>query len=398
MSKTSGFSKLKSTLYHTASALGVVSTGCLATTALSATTFYTADPTNTSILSVGLGQSNLGNSTLSNPSTLTVGSNLYNYSAIMFTATEDGIYKFGQTSAKTDTIMILYGGVYDPAAPGSGALVGNDDTLASKHKDDLNDQSILVQCGSSTSYCPQVEYSVVAGQTYTLFVSSFNTSYNSAFILPFQFYSTGSVIFGQYTGRSPIDLARTNYGASELGNTIDPTFVGGTLHMDQANAIYATDFTLSSMASNTINQNDEFSRFDGVFSDGVAGTPGYITIDNSGTDGAVVFNGINTYTGSTTLKGGTLAVSQDANLGDAAASLVLDGGALFATDSFDSSREVTLASTGTINVASDKTLDLSGVASGVGSLTKEGAGSLVLNADNTYTGSTTISAGALVCW
>ncbi|MBQ4198923.1 MAG: hypothetical protein II649_03465, partial [Kiritimatiellae bacterium] len=58
--------------------------------------------------------------------------------------------------------------------------------------------------------------------------------------------------------------------------------------------------------------------------------------------------------------------------------------------------DVVLPGNLTISVASGKTVTLNGVVSGTGNLTKSGAGNLkLLNAANTYDGTTTLSAGNL---
>jgi len=259
---------------------GVIGAGCIVSNA-SAATFYTADTSNSTTSTVGLNQSNLGNSVLSNPSALTTGSNVFKYSAIIFTPTSSGSFTFGQTYAPSDTVMILYNGVYDPTSPGSGAIVGNDDTSQATHRTTLGDPTLNVSCGNNTGWCPQITFSVTAGITYTLFVSGYSISASNNLTLPFQFYSTGDVVFGGYTGRSPIDLMQPNYLGSELGVTVDPIFVGGTLKMDQVNGIYTDDFTLSNIATNTIDQNGNNSVFTGILSDAVSGTPGVITIDNT---------------------------------------------------------------------------------------------------------------------
>ncbi|MER8373456.1 autotransporter-associated beta strand repeat-containing protein [Mesorhizobium sp. M1406] len=110
--------------------------------------------------------------------------------------------------------------------------------------------------------------------------------------------------------------------------------------------------------------------------------------------GTLVLAGANSYTGGTAINSGTLQVSSDANLGAAASALSFDGGTLRNTASLSSSRGVTLnAGGGTFET--DAALTLSGLFGGAGALTKTGNSALVLMADETYTGGTTISAGTL---
>lgn len=385
----------KNTLYA-ASVLGLLGSTCFANIAYAAT-FYTADNSNATSSTVGLSTSYLGSGILSNPAAnLAPGGNNYKFAAVQFTAKEDGTYVFGQTSAPVDTVMILYNGVYAPSNPGTGALVGNDDTGQDAHRNALGDPTVTTMCGNQ-SWCPQITYNVVKGVTYTLFVSVYSPSRSSDFDLPFDFYSTGSVVFGQYTGRSPIDTMQPTYVSSALGVDVDPVFVGGTLRMDENNTTYIEDFTLSDMATNTIDQNGNDVKFSGVFSDAVAGENGNIIIKSTQAGGSVTFTGVNTYTGSTTLKsGGVLSVSQDANLGDSAAKIIFDGGSLHTTDNVQSNRNITLASTGTVNVAAGTSLAVAGVIDGAGSWSKEGTGTLVLNGTSVNTGLTDIKAGQLI--
>jgi outer membrane autotransporter protein len=95
-----------------------------------------------------------------------------------------------------------------------------------------------------------------------------------------------------------------------------------------------------------------------------------------------------------TISAGTLAISADDNLGAAGGGLTFDGGTLQNTAAFSTARTMVLnAGGGTLQTDADFTA--SGMISGPGVLTKTGAGTLTLAADNTYTGGTTISAGTL---
>jgi len=96
------------------------------------------------------------------------------------------------------------------------------------------------------------------------------------------------------------------------------------------------------------------------------------------TAGNVVLNGVNTYTGDTSV-GGTLEIGGAGQL----------GGGAYAGD-------ISIAPGGTFKYNSSAAQTLSGVISGVGGLTKAGAAALSLTgAASTYTGVTNIAAGTL---
>ncbi|GAB1582842.1 autotransporter-associated beta strand repeat-containing protein [Phyllobacterium phragmitis] len=110
--------------------------------------------------------------------------------------------------------------------------------------------------------------------------------------------------------------------------------------------------------------------------------------------GTLILTGTNSYTGGTLIDAGTLQVSKDENLGAAGTALELDGGTLKNTAAFTSARNVSLdANGGTFET--DKDLTLSGPVTGRGSLTKSGAGALMLSGRSTYTGATFVKAGTL---
>ncbi|MCA0014763.1 autotransporter-associated beta strand repeat-containing protein [Mesorhizobium sp. B292B1B] len=111
--------------------------------------------------------------------------------------------------------------------------------------------------------------------------------------------------------------------------------------------------------------------------------------------GTLVLTGTNSYTGGTAINGGTLQVSADANLGDAASALDFNGGTLHTTASFATSRAVSLTGSGTVATDAATSLTFDGGLTGAGSLTKAGAGTLLLNGASAYAGPTSVQQGTL---
>jgi fibronectin-binding autotransporter adhesin len=127
---------------------------------------------------------------------------------------------------------------------------------------------------------------------------------------------------------------------------------------------------------------------------GLTGTQGIAKNDA----GTLVLTGNNTYTGDTVINGGVLSVAADANLGNAANGVTLQGGALRVTGNAYSStgRALSLTTGGALDIAdASNTFAWDGAIAGAGVLEKLGAGTLALNHANAYTGGTKVTAGTL---
>ncbi len=92
--------------------------------------------------------------------------------------------------------------------------------------------------------------------------------------------------------------------------------------------------------------------------------------------GKWILSGTNTYTGATTISAGTLQIGAGGT-----------SGAISSTSG--------ITNNGTLAINRSDALTVSTIISGTGALRKDGAGTLALTGNNTYTGSTTISAGTL---
>ncbi|MBL9180470.1 MAG: autotransporter-associated beta strand repeat-containing protein [Verrucomicrobiaceae bacterium] len=123
--------------------------------------------------------------------------------------------------------------------------------------------------------------------------------------------------------------------------------------------------------------------FSGVLRDGNgSGTDGTLALVKSGT-GTQVLTGSNTYTGTTTVSAGTLQLGDGGTGGSLAtgSAISVASGATFAVKQSDTVTQGTHFSSAAI--------------SGAGGFAQTGSGTTVLTATNTYTGTTTVSAGAL---
>ncbi|MCA0248161.1 MAG: autotransporter-associated beta strand repeat-containing protein [Proteobacteria bacterium] len=208
----------------------------------------------------------------------------------------------------------------------------------------------------------------------------------------------GAVVFDQSTiGTYAGDLSGSGAlvvsggGAVLLTGTVSHT--GGTTIAASTILQIGDGGTAGSLAGNVVtNGTLSFYRSDDiVFAGNISGSGG-VTLMGSG---SVTLTGSNTYTGATTVGGGVIVASSDANLGPTGNLLVLNGGAVQAIASFSTTRPVELGAGGGTFDTNGYTLTLGGTVSGDGRLTKSGAGTLVLAGTASYSGGTTVNGGVL---
>lgn len=172
--------------------------------------------------------------------------------------------------------------------------------------------------------------------------------------------------------------------------------------------------TITSVATSTINA-DAGTLYIGA---NIINAASLVTFTNNGTinfagvlgsstggltktgTGTLIVNGANTYTGATTISGGVIQFGATGNLPGASAVTVNAGSTLDLNSlnesvlSLAGAGGVTLGS-GTLTVNNTAAAIFSGVMSGAGSLVKFGIGTMTMSGVNTYTGGTTINAGAI---
>ena len=131
-----------------------------------------------------------------------------------------------------------------------------------------------------------------------------------------------------------------------------------------------------------------------VIENGIVSGTGALTKNGTGT---LTLFGANTFTGGATINSGTVQIDSASSLGLTSVAAVINSGTLQVTQTFSTSRNFTLgASDSAIAVDASKTWTATGILSGSGGLTKNGAGTLTLAAVNTYSGGSTINDGTVV--
>jgi fibronectin-binding autotransporter adhesin len=114
--------------------------------------------------------------------------------------------------------------------------------------------------------------------------------------------------------------------------------------------------------------------------------------------GTLILSGENTYSGGTTISGGRITLTNAAGSGLGSGPVTIaPGGSLSLGNGEDngSIAATTIANDGLVLVNRSDDLTLETEITGLGGLTKNGEGSLLLENENTYAGVTTINAGAL---
>lgn len=226
-----------------------------------------------------------------------------------------------------------------------------------------------------------------------------------------QLSGDGTVVLGganAYTGGTTVNAgtlsisADNNLGASSNSLTLA---AGTTL---AATASFTFDHAIAISGDPTIDvAAGDTMTISSVIADGAS--QGFLVKSDTGT---LILSGVNTYTGSTTVTGGTLALSGSGSIATSSGLDLSASGATFDISGSTASPTIlgltgvsgsTVALGGNtlvVNQAGNSTFDGAiadgGLSNGIGgALTKEGAGTLTLTGDNTYSGATTISGGTL---
>lgn len=196
---------------------------------------------------------------------------------------------------------------------------------------------------------------------------------------------TGSNTYSGGTFLSQGTLAIGNNSALGTGTLTFDTNNGNIL---QAASSVTLSNPISLTNSGAVDSNSQILTLSGV----ISGSGTSLTKVGSGT---LLLSGSNNYTGGTFLSQGTLAVGNNSALGTGA--LIFDtnnGNILQSTSSITLANPISLANDGVIDT-NNQILELTGIITGSGALTKIGAGKLRLMGNNTYTGTTTAAAGTL---
>jgi fibronectin-binding autotransporter adhesin len=164
---------------------------------------------------------------------------------------------------------------------------------------------------------------------------------------------------------------------------------------------FSNNFAINDTASgSTIDVNGYPMTISGVIADGNG--PGKLTVTDTLGGGVLVLTGANTYTGGTTLSAGTLTIGNSSALGSGDLSMAPGTTLSFDTlAAYNVANNISIAGDPIFNVAAGPAQTVSGVISDTdpvnnpGIVEKNGAGTLILSGDNSYSGGTIINAGTL---
>ncbi len=230
--------------------------------------------------------------------------------------------------------------------------------------------------------------------------------------------SSGTVTLGDTAGAANVTLSIGT--SATIPNAFSvPSGNSGAIQLDNFSGSYSPIFSGAfTLNKNLTVRNKKNSSANTVTVSGRIAGPGSLTITAAAATAPVKLSGSNTFSGGLTLSSGTLAINSTNALGSGPLTMangtmldnsssgdltnlvnnsqVWNGGFIFiGTRNLDlGSGSVTLGASSQVTVTNN--LEVKGVISGAGmGLTKAGPGTLKLGGANTYSGSTTISAGTL---
>lgn len=197
-------------------------------------------------------------------------------------------------------------------------------------------------------------------------------------------YSDGSfAIFAGKAGRVSVDNSLGQVTASGMQFATDGYVIGGG------------DLDLTGSPTSTIRVGDGTTAGGGITATIDAALTGNTQLVKSDF-GTLVLTGINSYTGGTTVHGGTLAISSDANLGEESGQVSLNGGTLHTMASFESARTLDVSGEANLRTDAGTLLTWNGFVSGGGNLQKSGGGRLNIASDSfAFAGSASVQEGVL---
>ena len=228
--------------------------------------------------------------------------------------------------------------------------------------------------------------------------------------------STRHAIGGTLTIGTGTTVQLAGSGGDQIFDSAAVVINNGTLDLNSFseafNTLNGTSGTITNTAASgiaTLTIGNAVGTGSGTYGGTIAdGTSARIALVKGGT-GILTLKGSNTYTGPTTISGGTLTAGSLQPFGVATAMTIANAaGATLDVSGINSSigsltgggtagGTVKLGSPSTLTVGTDNTSPAAfgGVISGTGSLVKTGTGTLKLSGANTYTGSTTVASGTL---
>jgi outer membrane autotransporter protein len=197
-----------------------------------------------------------------------------------------------------------------------------------------------------------------------------------------------------YTGATNVNAGTLQAGVANAFTPLSAFTVasGATLDLnnfDQAVGSLAGAGAVTLGAATLFTGGDNTST---TFSGTISGSGGLIKIG----PGTLTLTGTSTYAGGTMIAGGLVNFNAASNFGTGP--ILLNGGGLqwaAGTTTDISSRLFPFGADGATFDTNGNNVTLASALSGIGGVTKVGAGSLVLAGNNTYSGTTTISAGTL---